>query len=75
MKIKDIKPLDKPTPSVEQIAKKHGVNVKVIKKQLKHGIKVEMEHTTDKKVAEEIALDHLAELPDYYTRLKKVEKE
>lgn len=40
-------------------------------KQLKMGIKVEMEHTKDKKISERIALDHLAEDPLYYTKLKK----
>ena len=43
-------------------------------KQLKMGIKVEKEHTSNDKIAREIALDHLGELPDYYTRLKKMEK-
>jgi len=38
------------------------------------GIKVEMEHTKDPKLAKQIALDHLAELPDYYRRLAKMEK-
>lgn len=42
--------------------------------QLAMGIKVEMEHTTDKEVAEKIARDHLAEFPDYYTRLDKMER-
>jgi len=37
------------------------------------GIKHEMEHTNDKRVAEEIAKDHLYERPDYYTILEKVE--
>jgi hypothetical protein len=37
------------------------------------GIKVEMEHTKNKTIAKRIALDHLAELPDYYTRLLKME--
>ncbi len=39
--------------------------------QLKIGIKVELEHTDDEKVAEKIARDHLAEDPHYYTKLKK----
>ncbi|TFH43852.1 MAG: hypothetical protein E4H01_11565 [Lysobacterales bacterium] len=43
--------------------------------QLKMGIKVEMEHTKDRKLAREIALDHLSEDPRYYTKLKKVHKE
>jgi len=41
--------------------------------ELSKGIIVEMEHTTDKKISEKIALDHLAEIPDYYTRLAKME--
>jgi hypothetical protein len=43
--------------------------------QLKMGIKVEMEHTTDPLIAKRISLDHLSEIPDYYTRLAKMEKE
>ena len=41
--------------------------------ELKKGIKVEMEHTTSPEIARRISLDHLAELPDYYTRLAKME--
>lgn len=41
--------------------------------QLKMGIEVEKEHTTSAAVAERIAKDHLAEIPDYYTLLKKME--
>jgi hypothetical protein len=65
---------DVKTASPEEIAKKHGVPVKQIQAQLKKGIEVEMEHTKDKKVSREIALDHLLELPDYYDRLKKAEE-
>ena len=64
----------KPVMSVENIASKHGVSSAIIQKQLKMGIKVEGEHTTNKEEAEGIALQHLAEKPDYYTKLKKVEK-
>ena len=46
---------------------------KVDPKQLKMGIKIEYEHTSDKKVAEKIALDHLAEIPNYYTLLTEME--
>ena len=42
-------------------------------KELAMGIKVEQEHTPDKDVAKRISLDHLSELSDYYTRLKKME--
>ena len=57
-------------------AKKKKITEKdVDKKELKLGTKVEMEHTKNKAIAKRIALDHLAELPDYYTRLMKMEKE
>lgn len=61
--------------SVEDIANKFGVTVTKINKELEMGIEVEMEHTKSKKLAKEIAMDHLSEMPDYYTRLKKMEKE
>lgn len=41
--------------------------------ELSLGIHIEMEHTDDPEEAKVIALQHLAELPDYYTRLKKME--
>jgi hypothetical protein len=40
-------------------------------KQLEMGIKVELEHTKDEKLAREIAMDHLKEDPHYYTKLSK----
>lgn len=43
--------------------------------QLKAGISVEMEHTDDPHIAAEVAMDHLEEDPQYYKKLKKVEKE
>jgi hypothetical protein len=64
----------KPYKSVEQIAKKHKVPVSKINQQLKIGTKVEKEHTKDKELAAHIALQHLDELPDYYDRLKNIEK-
>jgi len=44
-------------------------------KQLEMGIKVEMEHTSCKLISTRIAMDHLAECADYYTRLAKLEAE
>jgi hypothetical protein len=41
--------------------------------QLNKGIEVEQEHTSDPTTAKKIALDHLIELPDYYTRLEQME--
>ena len=50
------------------------------KKEIKIGSRIEMEHTTSKKRARSIAMDHLKEHPYYYTkgivpmerRLKKI---
>ena len=39
------------------------------------GIKIESEHTDDPVIAKSIAKDHLSEIPDYYTRLVKMEAE
>lgn len=44
-------------------------------KQMEAGRKVELEHTDKPQVAAEIAADHLAEIPDYYSRLGKMEAE
>jgi len=41
--------------------------------QLKKGIKVELEHTSDYAIAREIAMDHLTEDPLYYKKLKTIE--
>jgi hypothetical protein len=65
----------KPHLTVDQIAKKHNVDVAEIEKQLKMGQKIEHEHTKDMDVATDIALNHLGEFPDYYTRLAKLEKQ
>jgi len=44
-------------------------------KELAMGMKVEKEHAKSAEIAKEIAKDHLEEVPDYYTRLAKMEKE
>lgn len=44
------------------------------KKKLKQGIKVESEHTSDKEIASEIAMDHLTEDKNYYKKLRTIEK-
>lgn len=48
-------------------------NIKFDDEQLKKGIKIEMEHTNDPKIAEEIAKDHLIEDEKYYDKLEKIE--
>jgi hypothetical protein len=63
----------KPVKTVEQIAKKHRLDVSFIEKQLKMGEPIEHEHTKNHELAREIALQHLDEIPDYYNRLKKME--
>ncbi|HSX23293.1 MAG TPA: DUF5661 family protein [Gaiellaceae bacterium] len=40
--------------------------------QLRHGTRVELEHTRDRKIAERIAMDHLVEDPLYYVKLAKI---
>ena len=43
-------------------------------KELEEGTRVEMEHTSDPEIAQEIAQDHLTEDPLYYQKLKTIEK-
>jgi Protein of unknown function (DUF5661) len=74
MKLHEVDLVGKPTPSVDQIALKHKVSRASIQSQLNIGISVEQEHTGDRALAREIALDHLDEFPDYYDRLKKIEQ-
>jgi Protein of unknown function (DUF5661) len=63
-----------------------GINWnKYIIEQFKMGLEVELEHgivnpvtnvtNDDLMITAKIALAHLNEIPDYYTRLKKMEKE
>ena len=53
----------------------HGKGVTANPKELAMGVKIEMEHTKYPELAHYIACAHLKEIPDYYTRLKKMEKE
>lgn len=52
-----------------------GKDIKHDPSELKMGIDVEYEHTTSPLISRKIAMDHLAEIPDYYTRLKRMEEE
>lgn len=70
-KVNESELLDKHTLTTAEIAKKHGVSQETIEKQLEIGVGVEHEHTKNTALAREIALDHIGERPDYYTRLKK----
>lgn len=44
-------------------------------KELAMGMEVEKEHGNSPETKKRIALAHLKEIPDYYTRLKKMEQE
>jgi hypothetical protein len=61
--------------SLLDIAKKHDVTDSELRSELKKGIKVEQEHTSNIKTATRIALDHLFEDPKYYTKLAKIKLE
>lgn len=69
--------------SLEDIAKKHHKDgskfsipslVRMLEAEMVKGIRVEMAHTKNIKIAMEIAKDHLYEDPKYYTKLKKIEE-
>ena len=61
-------------PTEKEIAKKHGVSVDYVIRQAEVGSTVEREHVTTHQEAYGIALQHIAEFPDYYKHLLKMEK-
>lgn len=69
MSLKSVKTL---TPA--QIAKKWKLSQKTVDSLIDDGAKVEHEHDKDMKNAREIARDHISERPDYYKKLRKMEK-
>lgn len=56
-----------------EAGKSKGKKDKVSEEQLEMGKEVEKEHTINPEIAEKITRDHLEEIPDYYTHLKKME--
>lgn len=58
------------TQSPERIKKMYDH----LSKQVLKGIQVEKEHTKDSDMAREIVMDHLAEDPNYYIKLRKIEE-
>jgi hypothetical protein len=60
--------------TIIEIAKKHKILPQIAMKEWLKGIKVEMEHTDNKRIAREIAKDHLYEDIYYYKKLSKIEK-
>jgi hypothetical protein len=57
--------------SLEDIAKKHNIDISELQKELEKGAKVEHEHTNSEEHAKRVAMDHLVEDPKYYTKLSK----
>ena len=58
---------------IENIAIMHDVDMDTMFEQLRKGIRIEMEHTTEMMIALEIAMDHLFEDPYYYDKLDDME--
>jgi hypothetical protein len=70
-------PILDPTKFVQKFmnaGKSEGKDLPVDELELSMGIQVEYEHTNDMEIARKIAMDHLVEIHDYYTRLAKMEK-
>jgi len=59
----------------QTIADMHKVSKDEIDAEVEKGIEVESEHTTDPEIAHEIAMDHVYEDPEYYTKLDTIEEE
>lgn len=59
--------------SLKDIAKHHNISPQTLKQEFIKGYTVEREHTNDINVAKQIALDHLYEDPNYYSKLSKIE--
>lgn len=66
--------MKKRVPTEKEIAKKHGVSVDYVIKQAEIGSTVEREHVTSHNEAYGIALQHIAEFPNYYKHLLSMEK-
>jgi len=64
---------DNMTP--KDLAKRYKTTVEDVMDQLVKGIEVEMEHTSQPDIAEEIAMDHIYEDLYYYDKLAKMEGE
>ncbi|MDC7221634.1 MAG: hypothetical protein PQJ59_17005 [Spirochaetales bacterium] len=64
---------DNLTPA--DLAEKYDIPLEEIRSRLEEGIKVEMEHTDKRSIAREIAMDHLSESAEYYSKLEEMEEE
>jgi hypothetical protein len=61
-------------PTEQEISKKHNVSIDYVTRQAEIGSTIEREHTTSHEEAYGIALQHIAEFPNYYSHLLKMEK-
>lgn len=68
------KSIDVRTPGIQTIAKKWKLSVPEVMRLVNDGAKVEKEHTKSLAKARQVARDHIAERPDYYKKLRKMEK-
>jgi len=59
----------------QQLADMHGVSLDEIEEEMALGIETELEHTDDIDIAHEIAMDHIFEDAEYYTKLSQAELE
>jgi hypothetical protein len=59
----------------QTIADMHDVSKDKIDAEVHKGVEAEMEHTDDEEIAHEIAMDHVYEDPEYYTKLDTIEEE
>ena len=61
--------------SLNDIASHHNIDPSELQIALEAGIRIELEHTTSKDIATEIAMDHLYEDPKYYEKLSSIEED
>ena len=61
--------------TIEDIAAMHNVSVSHIENQIKKGVQVEAEHTSNPQEQVKIAMDHLVENPNYYDILAEAHLE
>jgi hypothetical protein len=59
--------------TVSDLANKHEVDITQLLDKMEKGVNVEMEHTNDKSIAIEIAMDHIYEDLYYYDKLEDME--
>jgi hypothetical protein len=59
--------------TLEDLADYHNTSIDVLIDKVSEGVNTEMEHTSDMSVALEIAMDHIYEDLDYYSKLEKIE--